>query len=253
MKRVFRTLFTVVAISLLGLICAAQTKSARGAQEQQPKSSRQATTPANNPASQELTKASNQAAERDENAQFRESPSVKFFARKLHLSVATTYWLFFALNFLIIAYLAWLAFFRKGISFMQMPAIPAAAQARRVEIAKRIGEAQQASDDANRRLRDIEAKLAQLGSEIGQLQAGAAELAKQEESRLKAAAEEEKQRLLASAEQEIAAATASARRELRVYAASLAVELAEKRIKIDSATDQALVRDFTDQLGRNGH
>jgi len=30
------------------------------------------------------------------------------------------------------------------------------------------------------------------------------------------------------------------------------VELAEKKIKIDAATDQALVRDFTDQLGRNG-
>src|SRR5205814_5452253 len=167
-RRAFRMLVAVAAISLLGAICAAQTKPTESAQEQ-PKSSRQAVTPANNPASQELAKESNQAAERDENAQFRESPSVKFFARKLHLSVAITYWLFFALNFLIIAYLAWLAFFRKGISFMQMPAIPAAAQARRAEIKKRISEAQQASDEANRRLRDIESRLAQLGSEIAQL------------------------------------------------------------------------------------
>src|SRR5256885_13288357 len=60
--------------------------------------------------------------------------------------------LFFALNFLIIAYLAWLAFFRKGISFMQMPAIPAAAQSRRAEIAKRISEAQQARDRKSTRL-----------------------------------------------------------------------------------------------------
>ena len=250
MKRLSR-IVAVVAISLAGIICAAQTNSGAGPQAQR-KSSQQAVAPANNPASQELAKESNQAVVKDENAQFRESPSVKFFARALHLSVETTYWLFFGLNFLIIAYLVWLAFFRKGISFMQMPAIPAAAQARRAEIKKRISEAQQASDEANRRLRDIESRLAELGSEIAQLNADAAEQARQEEARLKAAAEEEKQRLLASAQQEIAAAAASARRELRVYAASLAVELAEKKIKIDSATDQALVRDFTDQLGRNG-
>ena len=247
MKHFFRVALAVAAFTLLSALISAQTTS------QQPQSAHQVVTPANNPVSQELAKESNQAVEKDENAQFRESPSVKFFARALHLSVGTTYWLFFGLNFAIIAWLVWLAFFRKGISFMQMPAIPPAAQARRDEIQKRMAEARQASDDANRRLRDIESKLSQLGSEIAQLNADATEMGKQEEARLKAAAEEEKQRLLASAEQEITAAAASARRELRVYAASLAVELAEKKIKIDSATDQALVRDFTEQLGRNGH
>ena len=164
MKRLSR-IVAVVTISLATVICAAQANSGAGPQAQR-KSSQPAVAPANNPASQELAKESNQAVVKDENAQFRESPSVKFFARVLHLSVETTYWLFFGLNFLIIAYLAWLAFFRKGISFMQMPAIPAAAQARRAEIQKRISEAQQASDEANRRLRDIESRLAQLGSEI---------------------------------------------------------------------------------------
>src|SRR5205085_11592162 len=109
----------------------------------------------------ELAQSSIEAVGKEENAQFRESRSVKFFARALHLSVETTYWLFFGLNFLILAYLVWLAFFRKGISFMPMPAIPAAAQPRRAEIQKRISEAQQASDEANRCLRDIESRLAQ--------------------------------------------------------------------------------------------
>ena len=54
------------------------------------------------------------------------------------------------------------------------------------------------------------------------------------------------------AEQEIASAAGSARRELRNYAAELAVSLAEKKIKVDSATDRELVRDFVGQLGRNG-
>ena len=41
----------------------------------------------------------------------------------------------------------------------------------------------------------------------------------------------------------------SARRQLTAYAADLAVGLAQKQIHVDSATDQALVRNFAGQLG----
>ena len=51
-----------------------------------------------------------------------------------------------------------------------------------------------------------------------------------------------------SAEQEIAAAAKLARRELTNYAANLAVSLAAKQIKVDPATDQALVQDFAREL-----
>ena len=66
-------------------------------------------------------------------------------------------------------------------------------------------------------------------------------------------------------EQEIAAAAKLARRELTAYAANLAVSLAAKQIKVDTATDQALVRSFAQELsaknpnggdpksGREGH
>jgi F0F1-type ATP synthase membrane subunit b/b' len=55
-----------------------------------------------------------------------------------------------------------------------------------------------------------------------------------------------------SAEQEIAAAVKSARRELTAYAAELAVSLAKKQIHVDAATDQALLRNFAQQLSANG-
>ena len=43
-----------------------------------------------------------------------------------------------------------------------------------------------------------------------------------------------------------------ARRELTAYAADLAVTLATQQIRINFATDQALVRDFAQQLPGNG-
>ena len=77
--------------------------------------------------------------------------------------------------------------------------------------------------------------------------------AKAEEERTKAAAEEERLRIVHSAEQEIAMAATAARRELKAYAADLAVSLAEKKINVGPGTDQALVRDFTAQLGKDGN
>ena len=69
-----------------------------------------------------------------------------------------------------------------------------------------------------------------------------------EEARIKAAAEEDARKIVESAEQEIAAAAKLARRELTNYAANLAVSLAAKQIKVDAATDQALVRGFASEL-----
>jgi len=194
-----------------------------------------------------------EAEGQDPNAQFKQSTSVKWVAHQLGVSVSTAYWICVGLNFLIIAVLTYVAFFKTGLAFMSMPAIPKAAAERRAEIQKQFDEAQRASDDANRRLREIENKLGKLGAEISQLNVNAAAQAQSEDARSRAAAEEEKQRLLRNAEQEIAATAANARRELRAFAAQLAVELAEKQIRIDTGADQQLVRNFTDQLGRDGN
>ena len=66
-----------------------------------------------------------------------------------------------------------------------------------------------------------------------------------------AAAQEDARKVVASAEQEIAAAVKAARRELTAHAADLAVDLAQKKIRVDAATDQALVRSFSAQLSKS--
>ena len=70
-----------------------------------------------------------------------------------------------------------------------------------------------------------------------------------EETRIKAAAVEDARKIVESAEQEITAAAKMARRALTAYAANLAVSLAAKQIRVDPATDQALVRGFAKELG----
>jgi F0F1-type ATP synthase membrane subunit b/b' len=55
-----------------------------------------------------------------------------------------------------------------------------------------------------------------------------------------------------AAEQEIATAAKQARRELMQYTADLAVALARKQIQVDSATDQALLRNFAGKLSSGG-
>ncbi len=100
----------------------------------------------------------------------------------------------------------------------------------------------------NRRLSEIEARLSRLDVEIGQMAAAAEKEAAAEEERIKAAAEEDARKIVESADQEIAAAARAARRELTAYAADLAVSLAAKQIKVDTTTDQMLVRNFADEL-----
>ena len=109
-------------------------------------------------------------------------------------------------------------------------------------------EARKASEEANRRLGDIETRLSRLDSEIVGMRATAENDAVAEEARIKAAAAEDARKIVESAEQEIAAAAKLARRELTNFAANLAVSLAAKQIKVDAATDQALVRGFAQEL-----
>ncbi|HZD93591.1 MAG TPA: ATPase, partial [Candidatus Sulfotelmatobacter sp.] len=74
-----------------------------------------------------------------------------------------------------------------------------------------------------------------------------------EEQRIQATSEEERRRIVSSAQQEIDMAANAARRELKSYAAELAVDLAEKKIRVDQNRDEALVREFTARLGKDGN
>ena len=184
-----------------------------------------------------------QAADEDDTAQFRHSSSVKMIAKITGLSLDQAYWLAIILNFAIIAGLiAW--FSKKNL--------PGMFRNRTALIQKSLEEARKASDDANRRLSEIDSRLGRLGDEINQMKASSEKEAAAEEARIKAAAEEDARRIVQSAEQEISSAAKAARRELTAYAADLAVSLAARQIRVDAPTDQALVRRFAQQLSDNG-
>src|SRR5664280_1780016 len=119
-------------------------------------------------------------------------------------------------------------------------------------IQKGIREAQTASAEAARRLSDIEARLAKLDTEVAEIRTSAEREAAAEEQRILQAAEDDKRKVLESVETEIGAIARNARRELKTYAATLAVDLASRNIKVDDTTDQALLREFVGQLGKDG-
>src|SRR5207302_10148288 len=96
---------------------------------------------------------------------------------------------------------------------------------------------------------DIESGVQRHDGEIDMRRDGAEKEGEGEEARIKAAAEEDAQKIVAMAEQDIVAAVKAARRQLTAHAADLAVGLAQKQIHVDPATDQALVRNFSGQLG----
>ena len=174
----------------------------------------------------------------------RNAPAVRYISRHTGLTRNQAYWLCIGLNFAII-FLAIAGLMRKML--------PGYFKGRTSTIQKGIEEARKMSEDARRRLAEVEGRLSRLDAEIAGMQREAEENAKAEEQRLLAAGEEERRRIVASAEQEIDMAANTARRELKAYVAELAVQLAEKKIRVSNDTDEALVRAFTTQMGKDGN
>jgi F-type H+-transporting ATPase subunit b len=192
---------------------------------------------------QQLVKESREAAGEDDNAKLKHSSSVRLVSKLTGLNLESAYWLCVALNFAVIA----------GVVFwFGKKNLPNAFRNRTASIQMAMEEARKASEDANRRLGDVESRLSRLDAEIGEMRASAERDAGAEEERIKAAAVEDAGKIIASAEQEIGAAAKSARRELTAYAADLAVALARKQIHVDAATDQALVRSFAQHIAASG-
>lgn len=174
---------------------------------------------------------------------FRHSASVKAIARVTGLSLDQTFWISVVINFIIVAAILWV---------LLKKTLPVAFRNRGQAIQKRILEARSASEEARRQLAEVESRLSRLDVEIADMRRRAEEAATAEQKRILAEAEDERRRIIASTEQEIAAAANNARRELKAYAAKLAVDLARKKISVDHATDQTLVREFVAQLGKDG-
>jgi F-type H+-transporting ATPase subunit b len=191
---------------------------------------------------QQLVHETREAAgeEKDQTAEFKESASVRLIAKWTGLSLQHAYWLSVLLNFVaIVGVIVWAA--RKYL--------PGIFGARTAAIQKAMQEAQKASDEARRRLAEIESRLMKLDVEIGMMRDAAEKEGAAEEARIQAAVQEDARKMVESAQQEIASAAKAARRELTAYAADLAVGLAQKQIRVDAATDQALVRQFAGELG----
>ena len=177
--------------------------------------------------------------EEEENQNLKHSATIRYLAKKTGMTVHQAHLVTVSLNFLIVAFL---------IYWYGRKYVPAALRSRTESIQRALEEARAASQDANRRLAEIEARLSKLDTEIGQMQASAEKEAEGEEARIKQAAEEDIRKVVQAAEQEIAAAAKQARRELMQHTADLAVALARKQIHVDSATDQVLVRNFAGKL-----
>ena len=177
--------------------------------------------------------------EKDEMEEFKHSASVRLVSRITGLNLQQSYWLCFILNFAVIAAL----FVWAGRKYL-----PGMFRDRTAAIQRAMQEAQKASEEARRKLAEIETRLQKLDVEIGMMRDQAEKEGAVEEARIQTTAEEDARKIVASAEQEIAAAAKAARRQLTAHAAELAVGIAAKQIRVDAATDQALVRDFAAQL-----
>ena len=252
MKRYFLNrlgMALMLACLAVGVVVAQEHARAPSAAQQPEAASQQAQQPPVNPdtaASQELVKES-KAAEHaeeghEENAEFKYSAMVARLGRMIGIDARGMYWVSLAINFIVLALFFWMLLKSK---------LPQMFRDRTNTIQKALKEAQAASAEAAARLSAIEARLAKMDSEVGEIKAGAEREAATEEERIRSTAEEDKQKVVAAAEAEIAAIARSARHDLKRFAASLAVDIAARKIKVDDNTDQALVRQFVGHLGKD--
>jgi F-type H+-transporting ATPase subunit b len=169
------------------------------------------------------------------------SPSVRWMAGKLHLSSEAGYWVGIVFDFAVLAAL---------IVFALKKNLPAMFRSRTKSIQRGLEEARKASEEANQRLAGIETRLARLDAEVATMRTAAEQETLAEEDRIRVRTEQDTRRIVYGAEAEIAAAAKLARHELKAFAADLAVGLAERRVRVDLATDQQLVQGFANQLGQ---
>ena len=234
MKTIFRSLCLLALLSLLPVV------SPRAFAQAQDQSSAAASSSDQKQAEPEHKSI---GAEEEENANLKHSAMVQKLAKLTGLNVHQAHLLAMIVNFAIIVFLVvW--FGRKTV--------PGMLRSRSESIQRALEEARAASQDANRRLAEIENRLRQLDVEIGQMQASSEKEAEAEEGRIKSAAEEDIRKLVEAAEQEIAAAAKLARRELTSHTADLAIALARKQIHVDANTDQVLVSNFAAKLSQGG-
>ena len=174
--------------------------------------------------------------------QYRHSSTVQAIARITHLKTETVAQIFEDLNSAIVIVAI-------GIFLWKM--LPKMFRNRSEMLQKELIQARLATEEANRRLAEVEARLLRLDSVIDGIRQQVEQESVQDEKRIHAALEAERERIIASAEQEIGATQAAAQRELKNFAANLAIDNAMRRIQLSTDTDRALVREFGKSLNKN--
>lgn len=123
--------------------------------------------------------------------------------------------------------------------------------ARSRSIRDQLAEAQQAREEAEARLQEIQARMSRLDDELQEIKEAAERDAEEEYRRLIAEAERDAEKIIERARREIEGMTRAAHIELRSHAADLAVELAEKQIRrqITEQDRRALFARFVEGIG----
>lgn len=139
-----------------------------------------------------------------------------------------------------------------GGLFYLMRGAPAFFRRRAEQIGSAITEAKRVKDEADRQLRDAQAKFARLDQEVAAMRVTAKQDGVVEAERIRAMAREEEAKIQRAALAEVEAAERAARMELKAAAARMAVERAEAIVKGKMTPDvqAALVRAFVENLGR---
>lgn len=117
-------------------------------------------------------------------------------------------------------------------------------------ISSAITKATAAKAEAERQLREAEAKLARLEKEVAELRAAAQQESAAEEARIRTATQSDKEKIHAAAKAEVEAAEHAARIELKAIAAKLAVDGAESLLakQLTAATQESLINNFVKSL-----
>jgi F-type H+-transporting ATPase subunit b len=145
------------------------------------------------------------------------------------------------LNFLILAgFLGWLIVKYGG------PAL----RSRSLQIHEGLAAGEKAKAEADARAAQVQARLANLETEIASLRTGAREERDREAERIQRETKAEIARIQAQTQQEIESAGKMARLEVQRYAASVAIDLAEQKVRARMSPDvqSALLEAFVSDL-----
>lgn len=171
--------------------------------------------------------------------QYRHSSVVQGIAKTLHVSTETAAQIFEDVNSGILL---------GTILIVLLKIVPKMFRNRSEKLQQDLVGARIATEEANRRLTEVEARLQRLDTEIDTIRQQVEREAAHDEQRIHAAMESERERIVASAEQEIAAAQAAAQRDLKKFAADLAIDHAMRKVQLSTDTDRALIREFGKNL-----